>query len=375
MVRAEHLYVHVPFCARRCVYCDFSIAVRRQVPLDDYLAALEREILVRHAQSTMDLDTLYLGGGTPSKLGAIGVARLLDLLGRHAGVRPDAEITLEANPEDVTAEAAHAWASAGVNRVSLGVQSFDDAVLAWMHRTHTADQARRAVKVLLDTNVSNVSIDLIFGTPSNVPREWHADLDHALSLGVPHVSVYGLTVEPHTPLGRWVARDDVREAPEESFEAQFLAAHDTLSSAGFEHYEVSNYGRPGFHSRHNWAYWRRNPYLGLGPSAHEFDGSERGWNTTAYAEWEGRLRRGSSPRAGSERLDAAAEESETLYLGLRTSTGVEISADERSELDRWIGEGWATLDERSWLRLSASGWLRLDALANHLTLLRSRSYI
>lgn len=375
MVRAEHLYIHVPFCARRCAYCDFSIAVRRQVPVDEYLAALEREFALRDADSAVDLDTLYLGGGTPSKLGVDGVTRLLDLVRQRVRIRPDAEVTLEANPEDVTPTAARAWASAGVNRVSLGVQSFSDAALEWMHRTHTADQAGRAIHVLHDASIGNLSIDLIFGVPRNVSREWQADLDRALSLAVPHISVYGLTVEPHTPLGRWVARDDVQEVPEETFEAQFLAAHATLSSAGFEHYEVSNYGLRAFQSRHNWAYWRRIPYMGLGPSAHEFDGSERSWNTSAYSDWVARLSRGTSAREGSERLDMAAEQSEALYLGLRTSEGVEISTDERPDVARWVEEGWAVLDERSVLRLTAAGWLRLDALAGHLTRVRSRSYI
>ena len=210
-VRANHLYVHVPFCARRCVYCDFSIAVRSLVPVDEYLVALGREWSTRHRESEFELETLYFGGGTPSKLGGEGVSRLLDQMRRHVTLREDAEITLEANPEDVSAEAVRAWQRSGINRVSLGVQSFDDAVLAWMHRTHDAKTARQAVEVLREGGMDNLSVDLIFAVPASIDRSWERDLETALEFDLPHLSVYGLTVEPRTPLGRWVARKDVSE--------------------------------------------------------------------------------------------------------------------------------------------------------------------
>ena len=371
-MRAEHLYIHVPFCARRCVYCDFSIAVRSRIPVDEYLRALELEWTRRHRDSDLDLVTVYLGGGTPSKLGAGGVARLLDVVRSHASTRQDAEITLEANPEDVTSEAARAWRASGVNRVSLGVQSFEEAVLSWMHRTHTADTARRAVHVLRDEGIDNISIDLIFATPSSVPRSWRRDLDVALGLELPHMSVYGLTVEPHTPLGRWVARRDVDEAPEESFEEQYLEADAALSAAGLDHYEVSNYGRAEAHSKHNWAYWRRREYVGLGPSAHEFDGTVRRWNAEPYAEWVSTVSKHSDPLAGSELLTSDQTLAEELYLNLRTNAGLQLQSDERENVEPWIASGWATITPDLTLRLTAAGWLRLDYLATHLTMLRSR---
>lgn len=374
-MRAAHLYIHVPFCARRCVYCDFSIAVRRTVPAAEFLTALEREWMLRHSQSDFTLETLYFGGGTPSKLGGEGVARLMELVRKRASLLPGAEVTLEANPEDVTRESARAWAASGINRVSLGIQSLDAKTLVWMHRSHSVEDATSAVHALHDAGIPNVSIDLIFGTPSDLPRDWEAELSSALKLDVEHLSIYGLTVEPHTPLGRWVARADVSEAPEETFEEDFLLAHDLLLAHGFEHYEVSNYGKPGFHSRHNWSYWQRAPYGGLGPSAHEFDGSQRRWNVAPYSSWVARTSSGDSSIAGEESLDAAAAQSEELYLSLRTSAGIRISDDERAELVRWIEAGWAKASDDGHLHLSPGGWLRLDALANHLTLLRSRSYI
>jgi len=370
-VKAEHLYVHVPFCARRCVYCDFSIAVRAHVPTGEYLDALATELRVRHRDSDLDLATVYFGGGTPSKLGADGVRRMMDSVRRSTNIRADAEVTLEANPEDVDAAAASAWRDAGVNRVSLGVQSFHDSVLAWMHRTHNSEQAVAAVDVLREVGIDNISADLIFASPASIERPWEDDLNRAFSLGLPHLSVYGLTVEPHTPLGRWVARKSVSESSEESFETQFLRAHSQLESAGYRHYEVSNYGVPGMESAHNWAYWQRRPYAGLGPSAHEFDGRVRRWNTSAYADWVRRLGDDSDLTEGSEMLSAADIAAEEAYLGLRTAAGLTISPKELEKVTPWIAAGWAEVTNNQ-LRLTALGWLRLDALVSDLTAFRSR---
>jgi len=371
-VRFEHLYVHVPFCARRCVYCDFSIAVRSVVPATEYVSGIAAELRARHSANQLDLATLYFGGGTPSKLGGDGVSRLIQSIAQKAHIRKDAEVTLETNPEDVSAANVRDWKAAGVNRVSLGVQSFDDKVLRWMHRTHDATTAKQAVQVLREGGLSNVSIDLIFATPESLERDWRSDLDSALSLGLPHVSLYGLTVESQTPLGRWVARKTADEAPEESFESQFMEADRLLTSAGYDHYEVSNYGRPGFHSRHNWAYWQRKPYAGLGPSAHEFDGGVRRWNTEAYTGWLTSIEEGRDPVEGSEVLSVEQADQETTYLGLRTSNGVPVDTPLPEQLSRWLDAGWGTVTSDSRLRLKGSGWLRLDSIASDLTVFRSR---
>lgn len=371
-MRAQHLYVHVPFCARRCVYCDFSIAVRAVVPEEEYLDALRRELDGRHATSELVLQTLYMGGGTPSKLSPPGIARLLELIRSRARIAAEAEVTLEANPEDVTDAAVAAWKASGVNRVSLGVQSFDPAVLKWMHRTHTTEQSRVAVERLRSGGIDNVSIDLIFAAPAALERSWERDIDAAITLAVPHISVYGLTVESHTPLGRWVARHDVIEAPEESFEREFLAGSRALTSAGFEHYEVSNYSVPSRASRHNSAYWRRSPYVGLGPSAHEFDGATRRWNVAPYAEWARRLGNGADPVESTEDLDAVQMAAEHVYLGLRTSAGLRLTDAEREHVGPWVDAGWAFMRADGYLQLTPLGWLRLDALAADLTHFRSR---
>ena len=361
----RHLYVHVPFCARRCSYCDFSIAVRRNVPVDEYLEALSLELASHTGE--LSLDTLYLGGGTPSTLGGPGIARLIDLVGRRAEFSPDAEITIEANPDDVTREAANAWRAAGVNRVSLGGQSFDPAVLEWMHRTHDANQLPRAISVLRDAGIEDVSLDLIFALPSVLNRDWPADVERTLALAPTHVSLYGLTIEPHTPLGRWHSRGRIVEADEDAYEREFLHAHDALTAAGYDHYEVSNFARPGRRARHNSAYWRGVPYAAVGPSAHRLDGTTRSWNVAPYAEWRDRLARGESPLGGSEALSEANRAAERVYLGLRTTYGLESSDAELRLARPWVDAGWATLRSPRTIVLTPLGWLRLDALAASLT--------
>jgi oxygen-independent coproporphyrinogen-3 oxidase len=367
------VYVHVPFCARRCAYCDFSIAVRREVPVGDYLRSVDRELGSRFSNPTRwQVDTLYFGGGTPSRLGGEGVARLLELFRSRADISTDAEVTLEANPEDLSVDAARRWRDAGVSRLSIGAQSFDDRALAWMHRSHDAAATERAVDAARSAGFDNLSLDLIFSLPESLGRSWERDVERALALEPEHLSLYGLTIEPHTPLGRWRARGDVAESPDERYESEYLHAHGALADLGFEHYEVSNFGRPGRKARHNSAYWTHAPYAGLGPSAHEFDGERRRWNVGPYAEWAHRLDSGVDPVDGSEQLSEADWTAESVYLGLRTAQGLQLMADEVERAGRWVDAGWGQLDEGWRLRLSAAGWLRLDALAADLTLARSR---
>ena len=225
-VPPRHLYVHVPFCARRCSYCDFSIAVRREVPVAEYIDGIRRELecgrsLKRAAETKLELDTLYLGGGTPSRLGGAGIAELLATIRKHATWSETAEVTIEANPDDVTAENARAWRAAGVNRVSLGAQTFSPPALAWMHRTHDAEQIGAAVAHVRDAGIAQLSLDLIFALPPEVERDWHGDLAGALALRPDHISLYGLTVEPHTPLGHWRERGEVSETPETALRVGF----------------------------------------------------------------------------------------------------------------------------------------------------------
>ena len=359
----KHVYVHVPFCARRCSYCDFAIAVRRTVPVGEYLDALTTEISrARLDRDVQPIETLYFGGGTPSHLGADGVEQLLERMRAHFHWSATAEVTLEANPDDVTPDAARRWRDAGVTRVSLGAQSFDDRVLQWMHRTHSASQITRAVDVIRETGFRSWSFDLIFSLPASLERDWERDLSLALATRPPHLSLYGLTVEQGTPLGRWSERGEVIAADDVRYEHEFLTAHAAAESAGFDHYEVSNFAQPGHHAVHNRAYWQGAPYFGFGPSAHAFDGRNRSWNRHAYAAWLSALGSGEPAAAGSEPIGPDEAHLEAVYLGLRTSAGFQIRPAHRDVVEPWLAAGWATL-EGDRLRLTALGWLRLDSLA------------
>lgn len=375
VVAYRNCYVHVPFCARRCSYCDFAIAVRRNVPVDEYVKSVATEWQLRNLSSSVDeLDTLYFGGGTPSLLGANGIRQLMEFFQSVTTIAGHAEITLEANPEDITPTSVAAWKRAGINRLSIGVQSFDDNVLKWMHRVHDARSAQRAAHVARDGGIAAFSVDLIFALPESLNRDWSRDLDLALELNSDHISLYGLTIEPHTPLGRWQSRGEVQEAPEENYETEFLRAHDRLSKAGYEHYEVSNFGKPGKRAVHNSAYWSGVPYIGIGPAAHGFDGSNRRANVSAYANWVERLAGGSDPIAENELLSPDNRLMEAVYLGLRTIDGLEIGDFDALLIEKWIQAGWLEqLDsmERPRVRCTPLGWLRLDALARDLTALRS----
>ncbi len=347
------------------MYCDFSIAVRSPVPSELFVKTVCTERDARAAQEPWEsaqLETLYLGGGTPSLLAPRSLALLVERLapGRGEG----AEITLEANPDDVSSESAAAWVAAGVNRVSLGAQSFEPRVLEWMHRTHAADASGRAVEVLRAAGVESVSLDLIFALPEALERDFEAELERALELEPDHLSVYGLTTEPGTAWGRWVAGGSSRPAPDERYAEEFLRTHELLTAAGFDHYEISNYARPGRRSRHNGVYWQGRPYVGLGPSAHSYVAGERSWNVSAWAAYERAVGEVGVALAGSERLSEAQRSLEGLYLGLRTAEGVpaaELDALATRVVEGARGAGWLEVAAGR-ARLTPPGWLRIDEI-------------
>jgi oxygen-independent coproporphyrinogen-3 oxidase len=366
-VSPKHLYVHVPFCSRRCIYCDFSIAVRPVVPVTEYLDGIDRELHLRYPRThEWNLDTLYLGGGTPSKLGADGIRKLLEIVSQYATLRDDAEVTIETNPEDASPANLEAWAAAGVNRISLGSQSFDNSVLEWMHRTHDADSIGEAVRNARGAGIDNISLDLIFALPDDVQRSWSDDLDKALELEPSHVSLYGLTIEPATPLAKWTNQQRISHPSDDRYAEEFLLAHERLTAAGFDHYEVSNFAVAGHKSRHNSAYWTGAPYAGIGPSAHSFDGATRTWNLKPYSTWLDSVLAGRSPVEGEEHLDTENALTEKVYLGLRTQAGYSVGSRDRAAAEQWARAGWAVIDGNL-VRLNPEGWLRLDSLAAGLT--------
>jgi oxygen-independent coproporphyrinogen-3 oxidase len=262
------------------------------------------------------------------------------------------------------------WRAAGVNRVSLGVQSLDDRVLAWMHRLHDAEAARRAFATIRDGGIPSVSVDLIFALPETLAHDVQADLDGILVLGPDHVSAYGLTLEPRTPYARWVARGATPPADDDRYAAEFLHVHDALTGAGFEHYEVSNYARREARSRHNCAYWVGTDYAGVGPAAHGLRGRERRWNLQDWAAYEPVVAAGGDPVADREVLDDDQVRLERVFLGLRTAHGLATADAEhlaRAALLAAENAGWLTVGDR--VRPTPAGWLVLDPLVASLTTL------
>ena len=367
----RHLYVHVPFCKRRCSYCDFAIAVRKNVPGEQFAEAVAAESeFRREALSDERLETLYFGGGTPSLLSPDLLDRLIRSFGAQPGfVDAGPETTIEANPDDVSAEVVDRWLSAGVNRVSLGVQSLNPAVLDWMHRAHSAADGLTAIRLLRSAGMPSVSVDVIFGLPQALGADPVADLERLLELDPDHVSAYGLTVEAKTPLSRWISRGTVSEPEESSYAEEFIRLHELLVCHGFEHYEISNYAKPSRHSRHNRAYWEGRAYVGLGPSAHSFAGGVRSWNVREWSEYHRMSVAGRDPTLGTERLTDEQIRLERFYLGLRTADGADLTENGSQSapiLGPAVERGWLTVAGKK-VTATLEGWLRLDALVAGLT--------
>lgn len=366
----ESLYVHVPFCARRCAYCDFAVQATRAPPVGAWIEAVgaELELLVmeRGWRAPLKLETLYIGGGTPSLLGVAAMAALAERLHRHATWDPRViEWTCEANPESFTSELAADWRATGVTRISLGVQTFHEPSLRWMGRLHGSEGAERAVRRAREGGFDDVSIDLIFGLPAHLGRDWAVDLERTLALEPEHVSLYGLTAEAGAPLGRWVAQGREVLADEDRYADEYLLAHERLTAAGFEHYEVSNFARSGRRSRHNFAYWTGAPYAALGSGAHAFYPPTRRWNLRGWDAYRKAIQRGKLPVEGEETVAEEERRLEAIWLALRTTRGFHVAdatAAQRALVEDWVRRGWARREERR-IVLTASGWLLLDRLA------------
>lgn len=364
------LYVHLPFCRRKCLYCNFATApLSARVPayLDAVLQEARRAAAEPDAPWGTGFDTVYLGGGTPSLLPPERIAALLGELARIFPLAPGSEITLESNPEDVTPASAAAWRAAGVNRVTVGIQTIHAETLEVMRRPGGPEAASAAVDALLAAGIGNVAVDLIAGLPGEKPGQWSESLDFALSLGPRHLSLYLLEVEDKSIVDRRV-RDGRWRLPAEDDLAEFyLAARDRLESAGLRQYEISNFARPGCESRHNLKYWRLAPYLGLGLGAHSFDGRRRRWNEPGLKAYLAAVREGRIPAAGGEPEDPAERAREFLLLGLRQTAGVsQAEARERAgetTFRRWRGRmqnfvvDGLVLDDNAVLRLTPRGML------------------
>jgi len=365
--------VHVPFCGAICPYCDFAVRRPGAGERARYLSALEREAEHWGKRWTRSIDTVYLGGGTPSALDDDGLARLVAHLRAALPLTDASLLFMEVNPEDVRAERCAAWRALGVGFLSLGVQSFDNHELRRLGRRHRGVEASVAVECCLAAGFETVSADLIFGLPGQQPSAWAANLDTLTALGPEHVSCYQLTIHEGTPYGRGRQRGRLHELSEAKQAELYHLAHERLGRAGYEAYEVSNFSRgPGHRSRHNQKYWMHAPYLGLGPSAHSFDGRRRWWNERALPAYLAAVQRVGSAVVGSERLSQRDLALETLMLRLRTAEGLDLEDFRgRFEVDlrglnvsliESLCANRLTALDGSWLRPTAGGMAVADGL-------------
>lgn len=329
------LYVHVPFCSAICPYCDFCVTVgdrsRRREFVDSLLSEIELWGEKSEAPWEKEFDTLYFGGGTPSALSPKELERILTGLRGSFPFHSETRIFFEANPEDVDAESVRVWRGLGVSFLSLGVQSFDDSTLRTLGRRHGVSEGERAVQRCLDADFDTVSVDLIYGIPGTGTESFGKSVEVAASLSPQHVSCYQLTFHEGTPFEAWRKKGRLVELEDCELGEIFLVAHRSLRGRGYFAYEVSNFASEETHrSAHNQKYWNHTPYLGLGPSAHSFDGVHRWWNDSDVAGWESRLRAGGRPVRGRERLCAEDLALESLMLGFRTADGIDLVRVEES---------------------------------------------
>jgi oxygen-independent coproporphyrinogen III oxidase len=368
------IYLHIPFCKQACTYCNFhfSTSLRYKDELVKALAteaAREKEYLAGEA-----LDTIYFGGGTPSILEKADLELLLTTIRKDYSITPGVEITLEANADDISTEKLRAWRDLGINRLSIGVQSFFEEELRWMNRAHNAEQAINNLE-LARKEFDNITIDLIYGSPLLTDEMWKQNVETAIEMDIPHLSCYALTVEEKTPLHKLINTSKVADVDDEKQARQFLLLMEWLREKGYEHYEVSNFAKPGFRSRHNSSYWKGQKYLGLGPSAHSYNGSERRWNLANNNVYLKSINEGTSQRE-LELLTPAQKLNEFVMISLRTMEGIDLDqlqeqfgVDERrrieTEVEKYVKHQLVQYDH-PFVRLTDEGMLRADGIASEL---------
>jgi oxygen-independent coproporphyrinogen-3 oxidase len=379
------VYFHIPFCKKACHYCDFHFSTQLN-GVDGMMSAMSQELdwHLSHADE-QTIRTIYFGGGTPSVIAPSYIGKLIDQLSHNRPLERDVEITVEINPDDVSSAVIREWKAMGVNRFSMGVQSFDDAVLKWMNRAHAADQADRAIKTLQDAGLTNLTIDLIYGHGRHETMTWEQDVERFLSYQTPHISAYALTVEEKTALGYFTEKGEYAPMHDESVVHQFLDLHQQLTQAGFEHYELSNYARSGFQSKHNTSYWQGIPFWGIGPSAHGFDGqATRKMNINNNPRYVKAWNQG-APRDAFEieHLTPVQLANEYWMTGLRTAKGVDLNAFEirwglqlekenTRLMDKWISSNHLALQENR-LTCTPRGWMVMDAILSDMFLTETKN--
>ena len=365
------IYIHIPFCRQACHYCNFHFSTSLKLK-NEFIGALLKEIaLQKNYLPAEAIHTVYFGGGTPSLLSAEELQSILNALRQNFIIDPSAEVTLEANPDDITAEKLSDWKQSGINRLSIGVQSFFEDDLRWMNRAHTAQQAINNLK-LARQYFDNITIDLIYGTPTLPDEKWQHNVQQAISLGISHLSCYALTVEPGTALAHMIDKHKIRDVSTEDQARQFLLLMDWAQEAGYEHYEISNFALPGMRSRHNSSYWQGVPYLGLGPSAHSFNGISRQWNISNNALYIQSLQNDTVPFEKEELTDIQRL-NEYIMTSLRTVEGLDLqyvtnrfgehAANQLLDASRQFIDAERLTSHHNKLQLTKEGKLFADGIA------------
>ncbi|UCA59189.1 radical SAM family heme chaperone HemW [Chryseobacterium rhizoplanae] len=370
------IYIHIPFCKQKCSYCNFHFSTSLNFK-EEMLRAMKTEIQLRKDElQKRSLKSLYFGGGTPSILSVDEINSLIDEVLHHFSFEKDIEITLEANPDDLDKNFLKQLAGTPVNRLSIGTQSFFEEDLKLMNRAHTASEAEGSIKRAQDFGFENLSIDLIYGSPTSNLEIWKENLHKTIALEVPHISSYALTVEPKTALDNWISKGKVKSPKEEEQNREFYYLSDFLKDHGFEHYEVSNFAKPGFYSRHNSSYWKYQEYLGIGPSAHSYNGFDvRSWNVANNQQY---IKKLSTKLLAKEEeiLSKGDQFNEMIMIGLRTIWGVDLESlkvkfDDRflehfqQEIKQKMEEGILII-EKDHLKIPEKHWFMADGIASDL---------
>jgi oxygen-independent coproporphyrinogen-3 oxidase len=364
------IYFHIPFCHRACSYCDFHFSTSLKSK-NNMIDAMKMELINRLPEINVKVNTIYFGGGTPSILNPEEIEDFIKLINKNKSVAKNAEITLECNPEDLNEKNLNQWLAIGINRLSIGIQSFNASALKTLNRAHTMEQAITGITLARKKGFNNISLDLIFAIPGMEIRDLEFDIEQLLRLNPEHISCYQLTIEPKTALAYQTKHNKIKLINEENIRNQFLLIHDILTATGYLHYEISNYAKPGFESKHNSAYWTRENYLGIGPSAHSFIDNKRRWNVSNNAKYIKYI--DGAGIFNEEKISAKDKFNELVMTGLRTSSGLDIaelsgflSASELkmflSKIDQWKLDGLASVKNDK-LVLTPDSWLISDMLA------------
>lgn len=374
------IYIHIPFCKQACHYCDFHFSTSMKYK-DEMIEALVQEIELRkNYLSGEPIQTIYFGGGTPSLVPSKDIDCILKKIQQSFELESNVEITLEANPDDLNKEYLQSIYQIGINRLSIGVQSFVNRDLEWMNRAHHKNEALESIKRAQDIGIENISIDLIYGTPGLSDQEWKENIYTALELEIPHISSYALTVESKTALGNWVEKGKVKPMDEEQSAHQFEMLMEVLQANGFEHYEISNFAKPGFYSKHNSSYWEGKKYIGIGPSAHSFDKNSRQWNLPNNHKYIDEIFRAQLPMQ-MEYLKLNDRFNEYLMVGFRTAKGVSTKYIENEfgsaalsilehSAEEFISKQWIIL-ENGFYKTTTKGKLMADKIAAELFIIEN----